>query len=250
MDKSERLKLVYFHKYIEIPFEKLYYLLIKAFTYSPFNFLGRYRSNGTIRGQASFIVLDVDITNQSIYERHDELIAENLIHFIATTSDLTNIFKYRILLPIDKPVTPNEYKRLIYGIHKSGLISDMDVSASAKPAGFMFSYEGSIVLSYLDPPGQALSVEAYILDEALKPSIITDGHIDDHMFELEFRQFASAIPGNRTKRLMKAAFIMKEEYGLSPGQICHGLSMINSWLLAPKPMKEIKRRICDFVNST
>lgn len=238
--KSDREFLTHFNRYVERHFSDLPKLLRNDYIYSPFAFLGHRRGTENICSPTSFVVLDVDTTTVSITDRHAELLAEGLTHIVATTSDPTNMYKYRILFPLDRPVTDMEYRLLVRGIASNGLVTDMDASASAKPGGFMFSYSGSTVLTHFS--GDLLGVSDYAIEpdqvdySGMEPAELLDS------FESEFGSFALARQGNRTKSLFACAFKLREA-GCSYEQISTGVLSVNSAFLVPKQTHDVYRRV-------
>ncbi len=147
--KSDRLQLAHFTHYRQLAFSKLISMLEHDFVYSPFGFIGYARGTNNVCTTATFIAIDVDDTIIPLAERHQQLIDEGLTHLIATTSDPTNPLRYRILFPLDQPVTADDYRDVVRGVRDLGLVTDLDFGSSVKVGGFMFSYSGSTVLSHL-----------------------------------------------------------------------------------------------------
>lgn len=238
--KEDREYQTHFNRYVERHFSDLPKLLRNDYIYSPFNFLGYKRGTENICSTTNFVVLDVDTTTVSITERHAELLAEELTHIVATTSDPTNMHKYRILFPLDKEVTDLEYRRVVRGIQSNGLVTDMDVGASVKAGGFMFSYSGSTVLTHFT--GNLLSVDDYIVEEeqvdysSMNPQELLDN------FEAEFSSYRNALPGKRTKSLFSVAFKLRES-GCTFDQIATGVHAVNRMFLTPKSEYDVNRRV-------
>jgi len=238
--KQDREYVTHFNRYVERHFSGLPKLLRDDFIYSPFNFLGYYKVTEAICSTANFVVLDVDDTTMSITERHAELLAEDLTHCLATTSDPTNMYKYRILFPLDKDVTDVEYRLVVRGIEANGLVTDMDLGASCKPAGAFYSYAGSTVLSHFS--GNSLPVDDYMIEpEEVDYSSMNPQELLDN-FEVEFGSYRYATPGRRTKSLFSVAFKLRES-GCTYDQIATGVLTVNGMFLQPKPTVEIHRRV-------
>ncbi len=239
MSKDCRTSMTHFTNYIECGFDKLTELLSKDCIYSPFSYIGYRRSTESIASTASFVVIDIDHTSISIHERFEQIQAEGLTCILGTTSNITDMYRYRLLMPIDEPVDAVGYRNLVTGLKSNGLITDMDMS-SAKPAQMFFSYAGSTVLSYLT--GNLLSVSDY----SVQPEQIDYSAMDPtellSTFDTQFGSCSRASQGNRTKTLFGAAFRMKES-GMSYEQIVTGVLRINSSFLVNKPVSEIHRRV-------
>lgn len=99
--------------YKETSWEKLGNLLVNDTAYTPFKFKtvaegavttmdnpkGGIRGKENIGSPARFIVLDVDETDETIHEVADRL--QDYKYHMALTSDKNNIYKYRIIMPLD-----------------------------------------------------------------------------------------------------------------------------------------------------
>lgn len=129
----------------KVAFNKLEKLVTNDTAYSPFKFEDGKRSNNNIISGASWVALDVDNTETSIYEMHD--IMQDYNHIICTTSDRENIYKYRILLEFNKIVDlqPTKWKAFGRELAKElGIEIDM---ATFTKSQIMFGYKNSLVLS-------------------------------------------------------------------------------------------------------
>ena len=190
--KADREFITHFTHYRAMPFSKLTQLLDSDNCYSAFSFIGGKRSTDNICSNASFVVLDIDHTPISIHERFEQIYDEGLSFIIGTTSDPTNLYRYRLLLPLSRPVTADEYRLLVHGIRDLGLVSDLDI-ASAKPAQQFFSYKHSLVKSYLD--GTELIVDDYLIepDEISTHNISPEQLLDS--FDSTFGYCRTASPG-------------------------------------------------------
>jgi len=238
--KSDRQEITHFLRYVERKFTDLPVMLKKDYIYSPFAFIGHRRGNEHICSTSDLAILDVDTTVVSIQQRYQQLVAEGLAFIIATTSDIYNMYKYRILFLLDRPVDQFEYRLLIHGISTNGLVTDLDMGASVKAGGFLFAYKDSLVLSNFN--GSPLGVSDY----AIEPEDIDYFSMDSaelmDTFEQEFRRFTKAAPGKRTRNLLATAFKLLES-GCSYEQIRTGVLAVNSSMLLPKPIPEVHRRV-------
>ena len=240
LSKDDRGDLVHFHEYIKCRFTHLAQLLRTDGMYSSFAFLGHHCTNDNLIGESNLVILDVDDTTISIHDRSAELSAEGISHIIGTTSDPTNLFKYRILLLLDSAVDPPSYRLLVRGIQQNGLVADVDISASVRPSGKFFSYAGSTVVS--DFTQSPLCVADYILEpEQVEYCTADPTELLDN-FDANFRRFADATPGNRTRRLFAAAFTLRDA-GCTYEQIVSGVLQVNSMFLVPKLTSEVHRRV-------
>lgn len=85
--------------YKETTWEKLGNLPANDTAYTPFKFNEGRRGKDHIGSPARFIVLDVDESEETLYEVADRL--DDYRYHIATTSDTDNPYKFRVVLPLD-----------------------------------------------------------------------------------------------------------------------------------------------------
>lgn len=245
LTKDERNDISYYSSFIECNFADLRYMLAKDYIFNPFNYIGYKQSSHNICSDANFVVIDVDSTSTSINERLDQLIAEDLQCIIATTSNPFNWCKYRVLMPIDRPVTADEYRALVTGIMEFGLIADMD-PASCKPAQKFYAYAGSAVLFSFT--GQPLVVDDYLAD--ITQPIYSAASPPTDIAELlpEFESYSRATKGKRTRSLISAGYKCLE-YGMTDAQLEQVIYYVNSLFLIPKSHSEVNRRVLNFIKS-
>jgi len=138
-------------------FEALKGLLSNDTAYCPFMFRDGIRGNDYVEGGATFIVLDVDTTDETADEMHDNL--DGIMHHIARTSDSSNPYKYRILLASDVEinVSQREWKPLIKLVSESIGVKTADLLPMSQ---IYYGYKGREVLSCLD--GEKLNVSDMI----------------------------------------------------------------------------------------
>jgi len=243
--KDEREFITHFNRYLQCSFESLKLLLSKDYIYSPFAYLGHHRLTQNICSNADFIVIDVDSTPIDIYQRLQQLTDEGLICIIGTTSSKHILTKYRVLLPLSRSVTAEEYRRLVHGVQVNGLISDMDL-ASAKPAQAFYSYKDSLVVANFT--GTTLSVEDYILPPRTPEERTLDPSIDlsDIIASVDFYRYATK--GGRTRSLLSAGFRVLD-LGASDEQLEQAILYFNSQLLIPKDIDSVYRRVINFIKS-
>lgn len=211
--------------------------------FSPFNYLGYEQGTFNICSDAQFVVIDVDSTSISIHERLIQLVDEGIQCILATTSDITNLYKYRVLIPLDRPVDSTEYRSVVTGIRVNGLIPDMD-TASAKPAQKFYSYANSLVLS--DMTQSPLVVDDYLVDIKLPEYRTTSPTADIAEVLHEFDSYQYATKGKRTKSLLSAAYTAMD-MGLSYEQVEQVVNYVNSLFLIPKSQQELSRRVLQFI---
>lgn len=242
--KSEREDIKFYTRFIKCEFQRLTQLLAKDYMYNPFGYLGMEQGLYNICSDASFVVLDVDYTSTSIHDRLTQLTNEGLECILGTTSDPTNYFKYRILLPIDRPVNPQEYRRLVAGIRSFGLVADLD-RASEKPSQKFYAYANSTVLYNAGLP---LTVADYLMPESecIQPQLSCSLELHDILNE--FSTYSTAPPGSRTRYLLSAAFNLIErgaDHKLLEQVILH----LNQSFLVPKDINSVYRRVINFIKT-
>jgi hypothetical protein len=138
-------------------FSKLSFLLSSDIAYSPFKFDKGIRRNDNITSQTAWICLDIDNNaNLSVHEAHEQMSIYN--HHIALTSDVSNLYSYRILLELDRDIDipPEKWRKFMELIDRD-LNLGFDKLAKAQA---YFGYKGRQVYSTLD-------AEPYKVKEAL-----------------------------------------------------------------------------------
>jgi len=245
LSKAERRNIKYYTRFLQCSFKSLTSLLIKDYMYSPFNYIGYTQNTSNICSEANFVVIDVDHTNIPINLRIEQLKAEGLQCILGTTSNATDWYKYRVLIPLDRPVSPTEYRYLVHGIRVNGLIPDMD-TASAKPAQKFYSYANSTVLHSFT--GSPLIVDDYILEPTqIECKAITTS--DDITYLLpEFNRYQYAVKGKRTRSLISAGYRCLQ-LGMTDTQVEQVITYVNNLFLIPKPHNELKRRVLTFLKT-
>jgi hypothetical protein len=245
LTKAERADIKYYSRFIKCEFADLLKMLVKDYMFNPFNYIGYTQSTNNICSDANFVVIDVDSTSLSITDRLDQLIAEDLQCIIATTSDSANLYKYRILMPIDRSVDLREYRGLVTGIAVNGLVPELD-PVSSRPAQKFYAYANSTVLHSFT--GKPLVVDDYIVDLSTPEyaSIGPPADITEVLHEFQSYQFASK--GKRTRSLISAGYKCLE-YGLTNNQLEQVIYHVNSLFLVPKDKASIQRRVLNFIKS-
>ena len=210
--------------------------------YSPFGYLGMEQGLYNICTEAQFIVLDVDYTSVNIHDRLLQLADEGLECILGTTSDTANLFKYRVLIPLSRPVTHQEYRRVVIGVSKFGLVSDLD-RASEKPSQKFYSYVGSIVVFN---KGSPLVVEDYLAPEPVIAKTELNCSLELHQLLDEFGSYSTAIPGKRTRYLLSVAFQLVER-GADDALLEQVILHLNNRFLIPKDINSVYRRVINFI---
>ena len=117
-----------------------------------------YKTLDTIISTSDTIILDVDESILSIEETHELL--ESYTHIIATTSDNTNLYKFRIILRLDRDIdlTPPQWKKFYLSI---GTLLGVEVDHSINKASMFHGYANSVVYSNLN--GKMLDAKPHMI---------------------------------------------------------------------------------------
>jgi len=245
LSKAERGNIKYYTKFIQCKFADLVHMLTKDYMFNPFNYVGYTQGTQNICSLANFVVIDIDYTAVSIHQRLTDLASEELQCIIGTTSNGENMFKYRVLVPIDRPVTALEYRYLVQGIRDNKLIGDLDV-ASFRPAQKWYSYAGSTVLFNFE--GKPLCVNDYIITPEQVEHVSLDPGADITDLLPEFDSYRTATKGKRTRSLISAGYKCLE-MGMNMIQVEQVITYVNSLFLFPKSSHDIKRRVLAFLKT-
>lgn len=231
--KQERVKLCYYNRVLRLPFNKLESMLNKDYVYSPFVYANGKRAKENIISKANFVVIDVDDTYLTIFERHLDLQAESINHIIATTSNKDNDYKYRVLLPLSQSVSADDYRSVVNGILVEGLIPDMDI-ASKKPSQPFFSYKDSDIFHYYD--GINLDVQQYAVEEEIVD--IDNSNITPDDYSIVVNRYQHPKKGNGRNALVSASFNMIEA-GFNKQQLEECLLQINQSWVSPMDINSL-----------
>lgn len=242
--KSERGDIKFYTRYLKCNFKQLSKLLTKDYMYNPFPYLGHEQGLQNICGDANFIVLDVDYTSTNIHTRLSQLSDEGLECILGTTSDPTNLLKYRVLIPLNRSVDYKEYRRLVEGVRIFGLVPDMD-KASQKPSQKFYSYANSVVVS---ANGLPLMVDDYLPDIPESCESLMECPLELHEILQEFSGYSIAPPGDRTRYLLSAAFNLVER-GADDKLLEQVILHLNNTFLIPKDINSVYRRVINFVKN-
>lgn len=162
-NSSKDDKVKYLNKplsYARVPFERLANMLKGDFIYSPYQFKDGKRNLENLINMTNLIVFDIDETDDTIEECHNNLCDIN--HIIASTSDKTNPYKYRIIIPFDKEVEIENkiYKQLCKDIAIDYLPSvKIDLLSQSQ---IYYAYKDSIV--YITNDAINLPIKDYLVN--------------------------------------------------------------------------------------
>lgn len=137
-------------KVFDCKFKDLEKMLNVDGAYTAFQFLNGERKNENVLydREIDFITLDIDQSDIDIDTMHIHLKKMNINHILATTSDNSNKFKYRILLEIfpRKFSSNDQYKEIYKDLEKILGVKIDELSV----AQIYYSYSNSYVLGYFD----------------------------------------------------------------------------------------------------
>lgn len=162
-NSSKEDKVKYLNKplsYARVQFDRLANMLKGDFIYSPYQFKDGKRNTENLINRTNLIVFDIDETDDTIDECHNNLADVN--HIIASTSDKTNPYKYRIILPFDKEVEIDNriYKHLCKDIAMDYLPSvKIDLLSQSQ---IYYAYKDSVV--YITNDADNLPIKTYLLN--------------------------------------------------------------------------------------
>jgi len=245
LSKTERGNIKYYTKFIQCKFADLVHMLTKDYMFNPFNYVGYTQGTQNICSDANFVVIDVDYTAISVHQRLTNLASEGLQCIVGTTSNTDDMYKYRVLIPIDRPVTALEYRYLVQGIQSNQLIADL-AAESTRPAQKWYSYAGSTVLFNFD--GKPLCVDDYIITPEQIEHVALDPGVDITDLLPEFNSYRHATKGSRTRSLISAGYKCLE-YGMNDKQVEQVIMYVNNLFLFPKPYNDIQRRVLAFIKT-
>ena len=148
------------YKFYESSFEDLCNVLSQYAAYSPFMFKGGKRNKDNLLGKTKWIVLDVDNSDITYEECH--LLLSDYNHHIATTSDASNVFKFRIILELDSliDVSSENWKYFIESVS-----NELGINADLLPkAQIYFAYGSDNVLSVID--AEPIEAKPHVINAA------------------------------------------------------------------------------------
>ena len=145
------------YSYGETTFEELGDLLTGDYAYTPFHFKDGIRNRSNIIGSTKWIVFDIDKTTMT-YEDVSFML-ESYRHHVALSSNPNNLYKYRILLELDSPVT---LSAVAWKFFYTKLAEDLGLPADILPQSqIYFSFSNRPILTNLD--GDTIKVRDYVM---------------------------------------------------------------------------------------
>lgn len=225
-------------------FSDLADLLSDDNAYSPFIFRNNTRGADNIISGAKFLVLDIDKSNITFEEAH--YILQDINHHIAQTSDVTNPFKFRILLELDSVVDVNSqvWKHFYLSI-ANALSLNVDVLPQSQ---IFFSYKGRTVLSVTDKSPIAIRDHLMLAHDRVNEKATTEkpltspqkqALLDD---ELTTFSYAFECVDNGSLNLIRAAKHARD-LGMPKDDIIALMFRINDYWIYPLDTDRLNKTI-------
>ena len=160
-------------KYVNHKLSDLVTMLKGDFAYSPFKYRDGRRSNDNCEGSIQYIVLDVDESELPMDILHETYLS-GTSHIIATTSDSTNLHKFRILLPIAQKLgtDPIVFRYIVNRIAEELMVKIDPQSGTLSQ--IYFSYSGGTILDNLKESIPAMDISGFLADAAINKQSIPD----------------------------------------------------------------------------
>ena len=214
--------------------------------YSPYSFKDGHRMLDNIDSLTDTIVIDVDKGSLTMDQVHELL--SGYKHVIASTSDINNKFKYRIIMPLDRQVdlTSTQWKQFYKSISN---MFNIPADPAINKASMFFGFKGAKVLS--NYKGKLLPTKIHLINaykeemnnkKEIKPAK-TDKELEiiwDNRYDI----FIDAYEAFEMRRLkMYVAMRTAIDLGLSKELIKELISEINSNLHRPVRFKQVRAEI-------
>ena len=247
-NKADRLKYLSTPlKYISVEFRRLLGLLNGDFIYSPFEFKDGIRNKDNLINTTNLIVFDVDDANISYKELH-EVLKDSVNHIIATTSDKNNIYKYRVVIPLNHRVSiqPKYWNKVLRMVSSDFLLDTKFDNLSQ--VQIYYSYKDSEIL-YTDDKDY-LDIKNYILtamQEIPKPKSPKEKEKMLNNNRDTFWYAYESSSGNRNLMMIRA---LNHAYdlGASAEQAVDLLHDINNYIEEPLSEEELVNNIYPHLN--
>ncbi len=247
------------YQYTERPFTELSAILCHDYAFNPFRYktpeegatynaeafpepYGGIRGKNNVTGKCTWICLDIDDTNISDIEYHEILAKTN--HHIARTSNPSNQYKYRVILPLSRAIeVDNEHWKFFISSIATALHCKIDRLPKSQ---LLIGYEGRTVYSVtngidIDPTPHINIAKMKVIELNEKKRNVTPDQASKELaqpfstFEFAF----TAEVGNRWAT-SHAAIHKAKELGASDAYIEELMYKINNFLDNPKPRETVR----------
>ena len=228
-------------------FEELSELLSTDCSYSPFIYKDGKRDKEHCNNKTSILVFDVDKSSLDIDEVHMLISKQNINHHIAMTSDANNIFKFRVIIELDReyPIQESLYRKIMLLVKKEVLL-DLFETDSLPMSQMFYGYADRNVFSLV--LGNPLCLKDFIVKamsenkvKALTKTQITNALTSDfyETFSWAFEQPS----GKRNITLIRLINAMKNDYNATYEQVVDGVNKANSTFDSPLTDDELAKTI-------
>lgn len=233
-------------------FEELAELLNTDCSFSPFIYKDGKRDKEHCLNRTSILVFDIDKSTLDIDEVHQLICKQNINHHIAMTSDPNNIFKFRVILELDKeyPIQERFYRKIMLLVKKKVLL-DLFECDSLPMSQMFYGYSSRTVLSHID--GEKLYLKDYIIEamNEVKIKPLTKNQINNALNNNFYETFVWAFEqpsGKRNITLIRLINAMKNDYLATYEQILEGVHKANNTFDSPLSDEELEKSIFPHLN--
>lgn len=245
-DKEDRnKKCAEGYKFNEYTFDELEVLLNTDCAYSPFEFKNGKRNKENLINSISFVALDVDKADLDIQTLHNYLKGV-YNHYIATTSNKENLYKYRILLPLSNIISIDEiiWKKVIKEISN---ILTVDINLDYLPQSQIFyGYKDSIIYKTTDKT----NIDIKSIVERVKEKIEKPKPKDDKSLKKERNDFRNTFSyafnsteGQRHLNMIRAINHLIKDLGGTKEEAYSLVNIINEEINPSLSQKDLERTI-------
>lgn len=229
------------YQYRKDSFANLSRLMTNDVAYSPFRFRDGIRGSDYVEGSATFIVLDIDDSDESYNEIHD--ILDGIEHHVCMTSDETNPYKFRIILASDVEIdiSAREWKALIEKVS-----SYIGVKSDILPKSQIFyGFSGRTALSCIDGEKLPISDMLKTIDVRVEPVKALTSNEKSKVVKDSFNVFnyAYEAPEGQGSIAMFRAFKHAVDLGFTEDETTELLNDINSYWEYPMPEDRFEKTI-------
>lgn len=228
-------------------FEELSELLETDCSYSPFIYKNGKRDKEHCNNRTSILVFDVDKSTLDIDDVHLLICKQNINHHIAMTSDSNNVFKFRVILQLDKeyPIQESLYRKIMLLVKKEVLL-DLFEADSLPMSQMFYGYAGRSVFSLV--LGNPLCLKDFIVRAMSESKIksLTKTQIASALNGDFYETFSWACEqpsGKRNITLIRLINAMKNDYNASYEQVIDGVRKANNTFDNPLDEDELAKTI-------
>lgn len=233
-------------------FEELAELLSTDCSFSPFIYKDGKRDKEHCINRTSVLIFDVDKSTIDIDGVHQLICNQNINHHIAMTSDPNNIFKFRVILELDKeyPIQERFYRKIMLLVKKKVLL-DLFECDSLPMSQMFYGYANRSVLSLV--VGESICLKTFIVEamNETKAKALTKKQIDNALGNSFYETFSWAFEQTRGKRnitLIRLINAMKNDYLATYEQILEGVHKANNTFDNPLTDEELDKAIFPHLN--